>query len=681
MISKQMKGNFEYTKVDFDEKKANDGHPIVVGAGDGLDYQLEVCLGHGFEGEVWKVKEGKNRFRALKFEIGDIDIGQHLKQEYETLSQLNHPSIVKALKYWSGPTLGSPKSEDEEDFHWPRGHMLTELIDGSPLDFSKLDKKTSRKILLDLVSVLKYLNITMKLSHGDLNGNNILITQPDYFPSLSQSSCFPSLSQSSYFPVLVDFGFCGPIEQSPTSDRQYLGLLYLAFLGLNSDQIHQFKTNLSWYSYVDHSIPLDKITEAIRFSGLTTHQIADLSDFLNGKDYDHLSNIIKNGDENEKFDVETLCSTVLLKQSTQMTDTTEKVSTPEEEKKVKHDQSYALMTKNLAEIIDPEKQIQSILGANQQVKIYWGTATTGKPHLGYLVPLIKLRDFLLAGAHVTILFADIHAILDNLKSTPELIEHRTAFYQFLITRLLSQLFADVKVDMGQLTDQLRFVKGSDFQTGKKYVMDVYKMLALTTYKSAQHAGAEVVKQSKDPLLSSLSYPLLQALDEQYLDVDLQFGGVDQRKIFMYARENLPKLGYKKRAYFMNPLIPGLTKSGKMSSSEPLSKIDFDDSDKTILEKITRAFSVDGQTKGNGLMAILKYILFEFNPEGFLVEREEKYGGNVFYSSFNQLEQDFVAKKIGSVDLKPTIAKLLIKWIRPIREIIKGNDKLVKLAYP
>jgi tyrosyl-tRNA synthetase len=60
------------------------------------------------------------------------------------------------------------------------------------------------------------------------------------------------------------------------------------------------------------------------------------------------------------------------------------------------------------------------------------------------------------------------------------------------------------------------------------------------------AGADVVKQVKTPLMSSLLYPILQALDEQWLGVDAQFGGVDQRKIFMFAREHLPAIGYKKR---------------------------------------------------------------------------------------------------------------------------------------
>jgi len=36
------------------------------------------------------------------------------------------------------------------------------------------------------------------------------------------------------------------------------------------------------------------------------------------------------------------------------------------------------------------------------------------------------------------------------------------------------------------------------------------------------------------------YPLLQALDEEALDVHAQFGGVDQRKIFGKLRYPYPK---------------------------------------------------------------------------------------------------------------------------------------------
>lgn len=58
-------------------------------------------------------------------------------------------------------------------------------------------------------------------------------------------------------------------------------------------------------------------------------------------------------------------------------------------------------------------------------------------------------------------------------------------------------------------------------------MDNYRLCATVTEHDAKKAGAEVVKQVESPLLSGLLYPGLQALDEQYLDVDFQFGGIDQ----------------------------------------------------------------------------------------------------------------------------------------------------------
>ena len=36
----------------------------------------------------------------------------------------------------------------------------------------------------------------------------------------------------------------------------------------------------------------------------------------------------------------------------------------------------------------------------KDVSIYWGTATTGKPHVAYFVPMSKIADFLRAGCKV-----------------------------------------------------------------------------------------------------------------------------------------------------------------------------------------------------------------------------------------------------------------------------------------
>lgn len=343
------------------------------------------------------------------------------------------------------------------------------------------------------------------------------------------------------------------------------------------------------------------------------------------------------------------------------------------ENKLNSEQKFELVTRDLQEVVDEEK-IKEIL-KTRDLKIYWGTAPTGKPHLGYFVPMFKIADFLDAGCHVTILFADIHAYLDNMKSSWELLEKRTVFYEFIIKEMLKTI--------GVPLDKLKFIKGTDFQLSEKYTMDVYRLSAFASTRDTQRAGAEVVKQVKTPKMSGLLYPILQALDEIYLEVDAQFGGVDQRKIFMFAREFLPKVGYGKQAHLMNFLVPGLGEGGKMSSSDPNSKIDFEDDEKTIRKKINKAFSEDGIIENNGLLALMKFVVFKnLNREkrSFVVDRPEKYGGKITFESYEAVEKAFSEKTLSSIDLKAGLADELVHFLTPLREVLEKNKKLLDAAY-
>ena len=57
-----------------------------------------------------------------------------------------------------------------------------------------------------------------------------------------------------------------------------------------------------------------------------------------------------------------------------------------------------LITRNLQEVLGDEK-ITEIL-SKRDLKLYWGTATTGKPHVAYFLPMSKIGDFLKAGCEV-----------------------------------------------------------------------------------------------------------------------------------------------------------------------------------------------------------------------------------------------------------------------------------------
>jgi len=344
------------------------------------------------------------------------------------------------------------------------------------------------------------------------------------------------------------------------------------------------------------------------------------------------------------------------------------------ENKLSVEEKKSLINRNLQEVLG-EDRIDEII-KTRDLKIYWGTATTGKPHIAYFVPMSKIADFLSAGCEVTILFADLHAYLDNMKAPWELLKLRTEYYEHVIKAMLCSI--------GVSVEKLRFVKGTDYQLSKEYTLDVYRLSSIVTEHDARKAGAEVVKQVSHPLLSGLLYPGLQALDEQYLGVDAQFGGVDQRKIFTYAEKYLPNLGYAKRAHLMNPMVPGLTGS-KMSSSEADSKIDLLDSASDIKKKLKKAFCEPGNITDNGVLSFCKYVIFPVALKGekFTINRPQEHGGDVSFESFENLEQSFGKEEIHPGDLKSAVEKYLNRLLDPVRKIFEAPElkKLSLEAYP
>ena len=66
---------------------------------------------------------------------------------------------------------------------------------------------------------------------------------------------------------------------------------------------------------------------------------------------------------------------------------------------------------------------------------------------------------------------------------------------------------------------------------------------------------------------------------------------------------------------------------------------------------------------------------------FVIERPEKFGGNVEYGDYNALEEDFVERKLHPMDLKNGVAREIDVLLAPIRKKAEGKDKLISDAYP
>jgi tyrosyl-tRNA synthetase len=235
-------------------------------------------------------------------------------------------------------------------------------------------------------------------------------------------------------------------------------------------------------------------------------------------------------------------------------------------------------------------------------------------------------------------------------------------------------------------DKLEFVLGSSYELTPEYMMDLLRLASITSERDSKKAGAEVVKQTESPPLSGLLYPLMQALDEQYLDVDVQFGGVDQRKIFALAKEVLPKLGYKERAHLMNPMVPGL-QGGKMSSSDPDSKIDVLDNPDVLGRKLKKAHAVPKVVEDNGILSFVEYVLLpasrlQFGEQRFVVERRD--AEPLVYKDIAQMQDDYRKDILVPQDLKPAVTAALNTLLAPVQKEFQANAEwqaIEQKAYP
>jgi tyrosyl-tRNA synthetase len=334
-------------------------------------------------------------------------------------------------------------------------------------------------------------------------------------------------------------------------------------------------------------------------------------------------------------------------------------------KELNVEEKMKLITRNLQEVLS-EEELFDLLKKKKEPVVYWGTMPTGSVSIAYFFPMLKIADLLNAGLKVKILLADLHAILDGVSW--KIVEKRYEYYREAIQSILRAIGVDIK--------KLEFVRGRDLQLNKDYFYDLLKLSTLASVHDSTRAASEAVKtaQGSDVKLAGLIYPLMQALDEEYLKVDIQFAGLDQRKIQVFAREYLPKIGYRKRVELMNPMIRGLV-GDQMRSSVKATKIDLLDSEKEVEKRVRGADFVSGNAE-NGVMALFKYFIFILKRDGgekVVVERPEKFGGNLEYDTYEKLEKDVLDEKVHPLDIKNALAKELNKILDKIR-----TEKLKKL---
>ena len=324
------------------------------------------------------------------------------------------------------------------------------------------------------------------------------------------------------------------------------------------------------------------------------------------------------------------------------------------------------------EIVKQDELIE-LFKTNSSPKHYIGLEISGFLHLGSLISTgFKINDFTKAGVKCKIFLADWHTLInDKLGGDWGTISKVSKYYQ----DAFKLVCPDAEIVLGSKLYKEKTQYWSELVKFTKHMSITRTMRTLTIMgRSEDDRKIDVAK---------LLYPAMQAVDIHFLDVDIAHAGMDQRKIHMLVREIFPKMKWKVPVAVHHKLLPGLSKPvdtsesqilSKMSKSDPNSGIFIHNTDEEIKKKISKAWCEEANIQNNPLLEIAKTVIFhEFNE--MKVERPEKFGGNVSYSNYNQLETDFVEKKLHPGDLKQTVGNYLVEIISPIREKLNLSDEL------
>ena len=335
-----------------------------------------------------------------------------------------------------------------------------------------------------------------------------------------------------------------------------------------------------------------------------------------------------------------------------------------------------LITRDPTEEVVTQEELVNLLNTNPHPKHYIGLEISGFLHLGSLIVTgFKINDFIKAGIKCIVFLADWHTYINNkLGGDWDKIQK------------VSKYYADA---FKMFCPGVEIIEGSQlYESRQGYWMDLVKfaknMSLDRTMRSLTIMGRSAQKEKID--LGQLFYPPMQAVDIHTMDLDIVHAGMDQRKIHMLVREIFPKMKWKVPVAVHHHILAGLGEpevnsdvdsefiSSKMSKSKTSSGIFIHDSDNEIISKFKKAWCPEGVVDKNPILEIFRYVIFhEFNE--IVVERPAKFGGNVNYTSYQDLQKDFTEKKLHPSDLKSAASKYIINIIKPIREKIVLTDDL------
>jgi len=340
------------------------------------------------------------------------------------------------------------------------------------------------------------------------------------------------------------------------------------------------------------------------------------------------------------------------------------------------------LIQEVGEEIVGEDELCKLLESGEELIAYDGFEPSGQIHIAQgLVRAINVNKMIKAGFKFKMWIADWHAVTNN-KMGGDLEKLHT----------VAEYFIEVWKASGMDLKSVEFLWASDMVKNSDYwqlVIRVGTTNKLARFiRTAEFMGRE--DSAEQLSAAQIIYPCMQIADIFMLKAKVTQLGMDQRKVNMLARAIGPQLGFWKPVVVSHHMLMGLGKpptsntkdkasktiAMKMSKSNPDNAIFMTDTFEDIQSKINKAYCLEGDIKENPILEYCKYIIFEsfdrLGIEALVIERPEKWGGNVTLHSYQDLETKFENKEIHPQDLKVAVTKTLDQLLSPIRKHFEEN---------
>ncbi len=344
------------------------------------------------------------------------------------------------------------------------------------------------------------------------------------------------------------------------------------------------------------------------------------------------------------------------------------------------DERFNLITRNLEETLT-EEELKKLLDSGETIRHYIGLEISGKAHVGWVFMMKKIKDLQDAGVECQILLADWHTWLNkkldgNLETAKRL--GRDYFEEALKAAAISA---------GADPGKIKFILGSELyeELGPDYWASVIKVMKATTL--ARMLRSTTIMGRKESEVSDtamLVYPAMQSADIFALKVNLAHAGTDQRNVHIVARDAAAALGKEKPVAIHHHLLQGLLQpvlttdsetgkqvmdmeAAKMSKSKPNSAVFIHDDAETIKKKINSAYAPEGIVEFNPILDWCKNLIFYNGTETLTITRPEKWGGDMQFSKYEDLEKSYASKELHPMDLKVAVADWLIDTLEPAKK--------------